>query len=171
MTDMNMDLQIKSVEAQVLATHNDLKAWIEKANEEVKAAGTASAETKSAIDKVAEKANDVADRLASLEQKQASHFEGAAPQQSPGDMLVNSDEFKHMQSKRHGSARIEIKTAIVNAVPSMTQPLVAGHRLDGIVTAPNRPLRLRDVLPQSRTTSNIVWFAKENFLSMQLLAA
>ena len=160
---MDMDVQIKAVEAQVLATHNDLKAWIEKANAEVKTAGAASAETKAAIDKVSEKANDVADRLASLEQKQAAHFEGEKVQKSVGDMLVESDEFKHMQTRRHGSARIEVKTAIVNATTvGMAQPLVAGHRLDGIVTAPNRPLRLRDVLPQSRTSSNIVWFAKED---------
>jgi len=158
----NFDMQIKAVEAQVLATHNDLKAWIEKANEEVKAAGSASAETKAAVDKIAEKANDVADRLATLEQKQAAHFEGAKETKSIGDMLVDSEEFKAVQKRRSGSARIEVKTAIVNATPSMSQPLVAGHRLDGIVTEPNRPLRVRDILNVSRTTSNIVWFAKEN---------
>ena len=159
---MDLDMQIKAVEAQVLETHNDLKAWIEKANAEVKEAGKASAETKAAIDKVSEKANDVADRLASLEQKQAAHFEGEPEQKSIGDMVVDHDDFKALQQKKRGSCRIELKTAIVNAVPSMSQPLVAGHRLDGIVTAPNRPLRVRDVLPVSRTSSNIVWFAKED---------
>jgi len=159
---MELELQLKSVEAQVLETHKDLKSWIEKSNEEIKTAGSVAAETKNAIDKVAEKANDLADRMMSLEQKTAAHYEGVAEQKSFGDMLVESDGFKSMQRTRSGSTRIEIKTAIVNATPSMSQPLVAGQRLDGIVTAPNRPLRIRDILPVSRTTSNIVFFSKEN---------
>jgi HK97 family phage major capsid protein len=157
------DVQIQKVEAQVLETHKELKAWIEKANDEVKNAGSAAAETKAAVDKIAEKANDVADRLASLERKQAEHFEGAQEQKTLGDMLVESDEFKNLQLRKHGSARIEVKTAITNATTvNMSQPLVAGHRLDGIVTAPNRPLRVRDILPRSVTSSNIVFFAKED---------
>ena len=90
------------------------------------------------------------------------HFEGAPEVKSLGDQLVDSEEFKTMQSRKRGTARIEVKTAIVNATPSMTQPLVAGHRLDGIVKAPDRVLRVRDYLPKGRTTSNIIWFAKEN---------
>jgi HK97 family phage major capsid protein len=159
---MELDVQLKAVEAQVMETHKDLKSWIEKSNDEIKNAGSVAAETKNAIDKVAEKANDLADRLVAMEQKAAAHYEGAEEVKSIGDTLIDSEEFKNVQKRRAGSARVEFKTAIVNAVPSMTQPLVAGHRLDGIVTAPNRPLRVRDILRVSRTTSNIVWFAKEN---------
>lgn len=159
---MDLDIQLKAVEAQVMETHKDLKSWIEKSNDEIKNAGSVAAETKNAIDKVAEKANDLADRLVAMEQKAASHYEGVEEAKTIGDTLIESDEFKNVQKRRSGSARVEFKTAIVNATPSMTQPLVAGHRLDGIVTAPNRPLRVRDVLRVSRTTSNIVWFAKEN---------
>lgn len=160
--DMNTDLSIKALEAQMMETHKDLKSYIEKANAEIADAKSSSAETKSAINALAEKAEKIGDKLADLEQRAVARADESMVQKSIGERLVESEDFKAIQVKRRGTARLELKTAIVNATPSMTQPLVAGHRLDGIVTAPNRPLRVRDVLPTGRTSSNIVWFAKED---------
>lgn len=156
-------LELKAVEAQMLETHEALEGFIEKSNAEAKEAGEASTETKAAIDKLAEKSIDVADRLVELERSQADHFEGAPVEKSAGQMLVDCDEFKSfIERGKRGSAQIEYKTAIVNAVPSLTQPLTAGHRLDIVVKEPDRALRIRDLLPSGTTDSNIVWFPKED---------
>jgi len=168
MTDKTMEtvegvLEVKALEDQMLKSHTALEAFIEKADAERKATGEASVETKAAIDKLAEKTTALGDQVHALEQSQTEHFEGVAEEKSLGEQLVESEQFKAFQERGgYGDARIEVKTAIVNAVPSLTQPLTAGHRLDGVVKAPDRALRIRDVLPVGRTDSNIVWFPKEN---------
>ena len=155
-------LDVKAVEAQMLATHNALESFIAKSSAEIKEAGSASAETKASIDKLAEKAIEIGDRLAELEQKQAARFDHGEAHKSAGEQVVESDEFRTMMHLKRGGARVEVKAAIVNATPSMSQPLVAGDRLSTVWHEPNRALRIRDVLPAGRTTSNIVFFPKEN---------
>lgn len=156
-------LDLKSVEKQMMDTHTVLEGFIEKSNKEIEATGKASAETKAAIDKLAEKATSLGDRIADLEQSQTKHFEGEPADKSPGEMLLGSDEFKtFMQRGARGSAMVEFKTAIVNAVPSLTQPLTPGHRLNRVIKEPDRALRIRDILPVGQTDSNIVWFPKED---------
>lgn len=156
-------LDIKNVEAQMLETHQALEGYIEKSNKEIEDAKTASAETKGAVDKLAEKAIELGDRLADMEQKQAAHYEEAVEEKSAGQRMVESDEFKTMMQYKRGGARLELKTAITNA-PSlgMAQPMVAGDRLGTVWHEPNRMLRIRDVLPVGRTSSNVVWFPKED---------
>ena len=156
-------LDIKAVEAQMLKTHEALEGYIEKSNKEIEETKSASAETKQAIDKLSEKAIELGDRLADMEQKQADHYEAADEYKSPGEMLVESEEYKTMILHKRGGARVDVKTAIVNAPSSgMAQPLVAGDRLNRVWHEPNRVLRIRDVLPAGRTSSNYVFFPKEN---------
>jgi len=162
MEHVDQVLDLKAVEAQMLDTHKTLEGFIAKSNQEIAATGKASAETKAAVDKLSEQAIEIGDRLAELEQKQSARFESEPEAKTPGDMLTESDEFKTMMQYKRGGARVEFKTAIVNATPAMTTPLVAGHRLGGIVTEPNRALRIRDVMQVGRTTSNLIFFAKEN---------
>lgn len=154
-------LDLKAVEAQLETNHTTLEAFIEKSNEEIKAVGTVSTETKSALDALAETVVTLGDEVAAQTQAQVKHFEGAPEVKSPGELLVECDEYKAF-SANGGYGRAEIKTAIVNAVPSLTQPMTAGHRLDTVVHAPDRALRIRDLLLSGTTDSNIVWFPKEN---------
>ena len=155
-------LDLKAVEAQMLDTHKTLEGFIAKSNQEIEATGKASTETKAAVDKLSEQAIEIADRLAELEQKQSKRFDAEPEAKTPGDALVESDEFKTMMQHKRGGARVEFKTAIVNATPAMNTPLVAGQRLAGVVAEPNRALRIRDVMQVGRTTSNLIFFAKEN---------
>jgi len=155
-------LDQKAIEAQLLETHRAVKEFIVKAEAEQKDAKSASAETKNAIDKVAEKASDLADRLMSMEQKAAAHYEGTTEQKSIGDQVVESEDYKSWMNRKHGSTRIELKTAIVNATPSMVQPMVPGHRLTSVVKEPDRVLRVLDLLPRGRTDSNFIFYPKEN---------
>lgn len=154
-------LELKALEAQMEKSHNALEGFIEKSNKEREDAGKASTETKNAIDKMAEKAIEVGDRLQALEQAQTEHFEGEAETKTAGEMLVESDGFKGFVANG-GYGRVEVKTAIVNAVPSLTQPMTAGHRLDKVYGVPDRALRIRDILLSGVTDSNIVWFPKLN---------
>jgi len=156
-------LDLKATEEQMLETHRLLQSFVEKSEKEREVAGTAASETKAAVDKLSEKATELGDRIADIEQRQAARVDEQKAERSPGEMLVESDDFASMMQRKHGSARIEYKTAIVtDYTGGMSQPLVAGDRLNMVWHEPNRILRVRDVLPKGRTTSNVVWYPKES---------
>jgi HK97 family phage major capsid protein len=156
-------LEIGKVEKQLLSTHELLESHIETANAEIKQVGESSVETKSSIDKLAEKAIELGDRLEAMEQRQLTRISDDAPDKSAGELLVADESVQNVMRKRAGTATIEVKAAIVNA-PSLglAQPLTPGTRLDRVVKEPDRPLRIRDILPRGTTTSNVVWFPKED---------
>lgn len=139
----------------------ELRGWMEKANSEIDNAKSMSTETKAALEKLAAKAAEATDRCMTLEQKMSARDDAGKPVESIGEMFIKSDEWKHAQSRRGGTARIEVKTAIVNAT-GQNQPLVGDMRVPGIITTPNRMLTVRDLLPIGRTASNLVQFTKEN---------
>ena len=156
-------LALKNVEQQMLNTHNALESWMNKSAQELEVAKTVANETKGAVDKLAEKAIELGDKLAELEQKQAQRFDEVPQVKSIGDQVVESDNFKALLQRKTGSARIEVKTAIVNTYSlGLSQPLVVGDRLNMAWHEPNRVLRIRDVIPAGRTSSDVVWFPKEN---------
>jgi HK97 family phage major capsid protein len=156
-------LAIGKVEEQLLETHGLLEKHIESANAELKEVGETSIETKSAIDKLSEKAIELADRLADMEQRQATKLDDHEEFKSAGEIFFGDEDVQAVCRKRAGSAQIELKAAIVNA-PSLglAQPLTPGTRLDRVIKEPDRPLRIRDILPRGTTNSNVVWFPKEN---------
>ena len=156
-------IELKSVEAALLKSHETLEGFIAKSNAELKDIGAVSQETKSAINNLSAESIKLADRVAAMEQRMtAGHEEGDAAL-SIGEQFVKSEGFQALAEGRQSRARINIKTAIINTQPASTsQPLVQGDRLGGIVTGANRILHMRDLLPVGRTSSNLVEFAKEN---------
>lgn len=163
------DTQIAEIKAladtqsTLLATTREIKTWMEKANGEIDAGKKMEAETKAALDKLSTTANELTEKCLGLERKLAAGYEEQREKQpeSPGELLVKSDGFKAMQARTGTRARVEVKTAIVNAT-GQNQPLVADMRVPGIVANPNRVLTLRDLIPVGRTSSNLIQFAKEN---------
>jgi HK97 family phage major capsid protein len=141
----------------------EMKTFMVKANSEIDVAKSLSTETKSAIEKLAEKASALTDKCMELEQKMAARADDMSTKSvlTLGEQFIATDEWKSMQTKRAGSARMELKTAIINAT-GQNQPLVAADRLAGIITNPNRVFTIRDLLPVGRTSSNLIEYTKEN---------
>jgi HK97 family phage major capsid protein len=149
-------------QTELLATTKELKSFMEKANGEIDTAKNLSTETKSALEKLSAKATELTDKCLELEQKMSARKDGDnAPQESIGEMFIKSDNWKSAVERRGGSARMEIKTAIVNAT-GQNQPLVPDMRVPGIIVNPDRRLTIRDVLPVGRTQSNLIQFTREN---------
>lgn len=153
-------VELKAVEAAFMGKMDELKAVVEKAQGEAKDAGSVATDTKAAIDGVSDKLNELGDRMQQIEQKgvQMGYREEAY---DVGAEFIKSEQFKDFQEGRHGRARMEMKTAIINAT-GQNQPLVPSDRLQGIYTTENRVLRIRDLLPSSATASNLVEFVREN---------
>lgn len=160
MSEVNELVLTKAQLEQALESHTDqIKSMVDKANEEAKVAGNASVETRDALNALSEKANEIGERLADLEQRDAPVIERPV---SIGEAFTKSDEFKALQERRVSRANMNFKTAIINAT-GQNQPLVADDRVGPFVsTTPNRFLTIRDLLPVSRTTSNLIQFARES---------
>lgn len=148
-------------QTELLDTTKELKGFMTKANAEIDANKALSAETKAAIEKLTGKATELTERCMDLEQKMANKADDhKSMTDSIGETFTKSDEWKSVVAKRGGSARIELKTAIINAT-GQNQPLVADMRVQGIINEPNRRFTIRDALPVGRTSSNLVQFTRE----------
>lgn len=163
--------EIKSLaetQSTLLTATREIKQWMEKANGEMAASKTIETETKSALEKLSTTAADLTDKCMDLERKLAAGIEAGnkKEEETAGELLVKSESFQAMQNGRAKFARVEMKTAIVNAT-GQNQPLVADMRVPGIIANPNRILTIRDLLPVGRTSSNLVQYTKENVFTNQ----
>ncbi len=162
MSDISEIKALAETQGTLLATTRELKSWMEKANGEIAAVKSVENETKNAMEKLSAKAGELTDKCLELERKMtAGNENGQQAAQSFGEQFVKSESFINMAAGRSKFARMEFKTAIINAT-GQNQPLVAADRLPGIVNNPNRVLTIRDALPVGRTSSNLVEFTKEN---------
>lgn len=162
MSDFSEIKALAETQGTLLATTRELKSWMEKANGEIAAVKSVENETKNAMEKLAAKAGELTDKCLELERKMSAGNEnGQQVEQSFGAQFVKSESFQAMAAGRSKFARLELKTAIINATGA-SQPLVGADRLPGIVNNPNRVLTIRDALPVGRTSSNLVEFTREN---------
>jgi len=153
-------VDLKEVEAAIVLKFDELNATHKQAQGEVKELGDAHTETVSKLEALNKDYSELYDRVQSIEQKGIKAIENSAG----FDIGAEFAAFEGVESMRNGkqqSARMELKTAIINATGA-SQPLVAADRLGGIATTPNRVLRIRDILPSSSTSSNLVEFTREN---------
>ncbi len=153
---------LAETQANIITATKELKTWMEKANGEIESNKKAEAETKAAIEKIAVKAAEFTDKAMLLERKLADReLAETARAESAGEVLVKSEAFKAMAAGQSKFARVELKTAIINAT-GQNQPLVPDMRVPGIIAQPERLFTIRDALPSGRTTSNLVQFTREN---------
>ena len=152
---------LAETQAKLLETSRELKGWMEKANNEIESVKKLDSETKAALDKLSTKAAELTDKCLDLERRISDAGSTEGKSESAGELLTKSEAFQAMAAGRSKFARVELKTAIVNAT-GQNQPLVADMRVPGIINNPNRVLTIRDLMPVGRTASNLVQFTKEN---------
>ena len=152
-------VEIKALEKNIVEKFDALKANGEKLSGEVKELGEAKSETIAKHEALEKQYNELYDRVQSVEQKGITAHESKA--YDLGEEFVKHEQFLAMAEGKQQSARMEVKTAIINAT-GQNQPLVPSDRMGGIMATPNRMLTIRDVLPSSTTSSNLVEFTREN---------
>lgn len=148
-----------------------------KALEEVRTEGTLHAKTNekltefnTAAIKFSEDLKTLQTRTLEVEQKLAHKPSDAGPGygKSVGQIVAESEEFKSVSGNRNAKNMSPVtvgsfhKANILNVnPPSSVQPLVQGDRRPGIIGPGLRRMTIRDLLPQTTTTSNLIEFAKE----------
>lgn len=154
-------VEIKAIEKNIVGKFDEIQKATDQANAELKALGEVKIETKAQLEVLAKQYDELYNRVQVVEQK------GAITTQQDqaynlGEEFIKSDAFVAMQSGSTGRARMEIKTAIINAT-GQNQPLVQSDRdMSGVYTTPNRNLRIRDMVRSRPTASNLIEFTREN---------
>ncbi len=125
--------------------------------------------SQSAIEKADEalvSMNEIKLRLDELEQKDARCPSGELVHQSVGQEFAESEQFKQLQADPRGvrNAKIELKANITSATTDAdgsAGALVNPHRVNGVITPPNRRLTIRDLLMDGITESNAITYVCE----------
>ena len=150
-------MELKDISEKVDNIKVELDKAIARQDEEIKTHGAASTEAKNAV-------VDLTKRLDELQVKLERPGGAAAPaeRKSLGKQFVESEQYKAMiASGRFESNAFETKDLISSDAASAGD-LVVPMRVPGIVTPPTREFRIRDLLAQGNTQSNLVEFVVES---------
>lgn len=160
-------VQLKAVNDLLDQRDQEIKAFAEKASQEIKEHGTILADTKTILDGLVKDGLGLQDRLQDIEQKMARRFAANDPidQKSAGEELAESDDFQALQTRGRGIARIGRK-AVTNITSSTTGTGGVGAgiqatRVPGIVAGPDREFTIRDLIMPGRTASNAIEYVRE----------
>lgn len=171
-------VQLKAVTDLLDQRDQEIKAFAEKANKEIKEHGTILADTKTVLDGLVKDGLGLQDRLQDIEQKLARRFAANDPTEakSVGEEMSDSEDFKALQTRGRGIARIGRK-AVTNITSATTGTGGVGvaiqpTRVPGIVADPERQFVIRDLIMPGRTSANAVEFVQESgFQNMAAIQA
>ena len=171
-------VQLKAVTDLLDQRDQEIKAFAEKANKEIKEHGTILADTKTVLDGLVKDGLGLQDRLQDIEQKLARRFAANDPtdSKSVGEELSDSEDFKALQTRGRGIARVGRK-AVTNITSATTGTGGVGvgiqpTRVPGIVADPERQFVIRDLIMPGRTGSNAVEYVQESgFQNMAAIQA
>lgn len=129
--------------------------------------GTAD-ETKAAVaqcNALAEQIKGISAQILEIEQKTAENVRaGKAPVETLGQMTIKSDAYKqYAQGGGLGHMRFQANTITgqSGSPAENSDILVAPQRLAGIIPGSSRLLRVKDIMPQGVTSSNMVEYTRE----------
>jgi len=168
------DLDPKAIGREMRGLRDDLKkrddqikAWTEKAANDIKETGQIAEATKTALAEHAKSGEALATKFAELEQLVAQlkgNDNGPRRRDSVGKSVVENDKFKSWLETGGEKSRVRIG---VKAITSLTSgdgaagDLIDPQRNPGIIRQPDRLMTIRDLVSVGRTTSNAVEFIQE----------
>lgn len=161
-------LELKGVMEALSKRDADIKAFAEKASQEIKDHGRILDETKTVLEGLSASGLKFQDRLQDLEQKLARRFSANDPAdaKSLGEQFTEDDDFKALAEKGRGVARLRVK-AVTNITSATSGTGGVGvaiqpDRVPGIIAGPDRPFTVRDLIMPGRTASNAIEFVQES---------
>jgi HK97 family phage major capsid protein len=155
--------EYEKVQSDLKKVGDDLKAYAETSQKEIKAAGKMSEETKASVDKLLIQQGELQARLAAAEQVVAKLEAGGgdvAKPQSAGELVIASDAYKNFNSSMQGSFTVRVNNAITS-IDDSAGPLIQPQRL-GMVQPTQQRLFIRDLLSWGRTVSNSLEYVRES---------
>ena len=134
-----------------------LKAFADKASEEIKVAGSQSVETKNAVEKLGQAQHEFAQRLVAIEQAKGSPIDKDGNKVDDwGQQFVKAAGYKAFVEGAAQKVRLEVKNTLTGADAN-----VAPDRKPGIVPGAFQPLLIESLYNALPTSSNAIEFTKE----------
>lgn len=118
---------------------------------QIKAAGDANAELRSALDKAIADLKSAGDRMTELEQKGVKRADGSAEVRSFGQSFVDSAEFKSVAAGQLQKGRVEVKNTLLS-----NSTTVLPQQIQDVRGGPEIPLTVYASLPHAPASSNAV---------------
>lgn len=147
---------IQAVMKACEAIEAQLVKFADKTEAEIKATGSQSADTKSAVEGLATAQRELADRILQIEQKGSAKDDQEIKVSSWGEQFCKSAVYQAFAAGNTQKARFEVKNTLTGADAN-----VAPDRKPGIVSGAYLPMTLESFLPSMPTSSNAVEFTKE----------
>lgn len=146
---------LSQVMKAVEAIETQLIKFAEKAEADVKAAGSVSADTRAALDGLEIKQRELADEILQIKQR-GIEMPTTAVADGWGEQFIKSGSYQSFITGASTKARFEVKNTLVGADAN-----VAPDRKPGIVPGAFQMLTLESLLPSLPTSSNAIEFTKE----------
>lgn len=161
---MSVEKDIEIINASLKTVGDQLKAFAEQSQKDIKAHAQLSAETRENVDRLLTQQGELQARLQAAEQVVASldvRGRGAARPQSMGEQVINSEAYQAFAANPQGSFRMPVKAKVLSG-DSSAGALIEPDRVPGIIMPGLRRLTIRDLISWGRTQSNSVEFVREN---------
>ena len=162
-------MELKEFTEQLNAASTELKNAQSKMAEEIKANGAASQEAKALAEKAEANFTElkgmfekVDEQLKDMQVKQSRHGQGGRELKSLGAAFTSSDVYEAMKSSGRGSNQpMSMDKKDISNLAASAGALVRPDRDSRVFQDPNRPMRIRDLIPTVPTASNAVEFMRE----------
>ncbi|MCK9515676.1 MAG: phage major capsid protein [Ottowia sp.] len=166
MAGTTVEAEYKQVQADLKKVGDDLKAYAEKAEKELKAHSQLSAETKAEVDKLLTAQSELQAAHKAMEQVIAKMQNGGGmpgSAKSLGQMVVENEAITGFNASMRGAVAVKVGSihAAVTSGAGSAGDLIQPHRVPGIIVPPNQRLFLRDLLNWGTTSSNSIEYVRE----------
>jgi HK97 family phage major capsid protein len=167
MDEKNFQEALDQLQEKHVGAIGELKGYLDQQIHEIRTKGEADPETTKSINVLRQQ---IADLQADMRRPNPG-MGTAEERKSFGQRFIECEDFKRFAARgwHKGGAAMQVpylwegKTLIdSSAVGSSTPGILVPQRVGDIVPLAQRQLRIRDLLPQGRTTNNAVEFIREN---------
>ena len=156
------EIKTEEILEKVGTLADEMTAWREQADKEIKTAGEVSKSTSEGIKSLEKKLEDLHVKVEKMEQPTGETHQ---PTKSIGEQFTESKAYKDMvASGNYESARFEVKE-IISSQAASAGDMIVPQRVPGIIAPPEQTLRFRDLLAPGRTTSNAVEYVEETLFT------
>lgn len=161
-------MEIKDLSEAFNKNATEIKNAQDAIAKEVKENGAANAETKSALEAAQKEQAELKSTLEAMDKKlidlevEAKRLKESSPREvkSVGEIFVKSELFNGLAQAKRGV--MEIETKDITTGSASAGALVDTYRDSTVYRDPNRPTRIRDLIPSVPTSTGSVEFMRQN---------
>lgn len=160
-----IEQEYKQVQADLKKVGDELRAYAEQSQKEIKAHASLSEETKASVDKLLTTQGELNARLQAAEQHMVKLETGGGRElpKSMGQAYLEADGFEAFAARASGGAKLSHTVPVKAAITSLTGSagdLIQPTRI-GMIQPTQQRLFLRDLLSWGRTASNAIEYVRE----------